>query len=145
MLTGAEILEQIDKGNIQITPFNEKQINPNSYNLTLGDQLFVYTPLVLDSAKVNAGRSFRIPKEGYVLVPGCFYLAETVEYTVTENFIPQISGRSSIGRLGLGIHMNSGLGAPGYKGRWSLGLTCVVPLRIYPGMQIGQIYYFPIE
>ena len=42
MLTGAEIEKQIKKGNIKITPYDPKFINPNSYNLRLHPQLKVY-------------------------------------------------------------------------------------------------------
>lgn len=42
MLSGLEIKRQIELGNIKIEPFNEKQLNPNSYNIKLGKHLKVY-------------------------------------------------------------------------------------------------------
>ena len=43
MLTGPEIVKEHFAGNISIEPFNLLQVNPNSYNLKLGNKLLVYT------------------------------------------------------------------------------------------------------
>ena len=43
MLTGEEIIKEVENGNIVIDPFDKNNINPNSYNLTLSDELIVYT------------------------------------------------------------------------------------------------------
>ena len=144
MLSGEEIIEAVNCGDIVIKPFNEKNVNPNSYNLTLGDELIVYTEDVLDSRKENKTKIIKIPEEGYVLAPGNFYLAKTNEYTENEKYVPEISGRSSVGRIGLNIHHAAGLGHIGYKGAWTLQISCIIPTRVYKGMQIGQIYFFPI-
>jgi dCTP deaminase len=145
MLSGNEILKQIELGNIVIEPFNRDQLNPNSYNLTLGDEIQVYISSVLDSAKKNPTKKIKIGTEGYVLSPNNVYLVNTSEYTETKNFVPQLSGRSSVGRIGLSVHLNSGLGQVGYKGKWLLGLTCIIPVRVFPNMKIAQIYYFPVD
>lgn len=144
MLSGNEIFEQIQNGNIVIDPFNKEQLNPNSYNLTLGEELIVYTEDVLDIKKDNAYKILKIPKEGYTLVPGEIYVAKTIEYTETRGFVPQISGRSSIGRVGLSVHITAGLGGNGYKGNWTLSLNCTRPLKIMAGMQLCQIYFYKI-
>lgn len=144
MLSGEEIIEAVEKGNIIIKPFNKNNVNPNSYNLTLGDELIVYTEEVLDAKKENKIKTIKIPDDGYILVPGKFYLAKTQEYTETDTYVPEISGRSSVGRIGLNIHLSSGFGSIGYKGAWTLQISCIIPTKIYKGMQIGQIYFFPI-
>lgn len=143
MYSGQEIIKAVKEGSLVIEPFNEQNVNPNSYNLTLGDELLVYTEDVLDCKCENATRIIKIPEEGYILSPNTLYLAETREYTETENCVPQISGRSSIGRIGLTIHQSGGCGNIGYKGTWTLGITCVTPTKVYKGMEIGQIYFFP--
>ena len=86
MLTGREILKQIKKGNIVIEPFNEKQLNPNSYNITLNKDLLVYDCDILDVKKSNPTKKLEIPEEGLVLEPGKLYLARTNEYTETRGF-----------------------------------------------------------
>lgn len=144
MLTGEEIIKAVEEGKIVIEPFDKSNVNPNSYNLTLSDELIVYTDDLLDCRKENKTRKIKVPKEGYTLSPNTLYLARTNEYTENEVYVPQISGRSSIGRIGLTVHLCAGCGAIGFKGTWTLGITCVTPTKIYPNMEIGQIYYFPL-
>lgn len=144
MLSGEEILKEIEAGNIIITPFDKKQINPNSYNLRLGKELVVYKEEVLDSKKQNATETIIIPEEGIVLEPNKLYLGKTIEHTETEKYIPMLNGRSSIGRLGLTIHVTAAFGDVGFKGTWTLEIFALQPIRIYPNMEICQICYYPI-
>lgn len=144
MLTGEEIIKAVENGDIVIKPFNKDNVNPNSYNLTLADELLVYEEDVLDVKKKNKTRLIKIPKEGYTLSPNMLYLARTIEYTENEVYIPQVIGRSSAGRIGLTVHLNAGSGAIGFKGCWILSMKCFVPTRIYPGMEVVQIYYYPL-
>ena len=144
MLSGEEIINAIKNGGIEIKPFEEKNVNPNSYNLTLGDELLVYTDDVLDCKKENKTKTIKIPDEGYVLVPNTFYLASSNESIASDIYVPQISGRSSVGRIGLSVHMCACSGSVGYKGKWTFQITCVTPTKVYKGMEIGQIYFFPL-
>lgn len=145
MLTGPEILKQVKKGKIKIEPFNEKNLNPNSYNITLNDELLVYDCDILDVKKSNPTKKIKIPKSGLVLEPGKLYLGRTNEYTETDDFVPCIDGRSSVGRLGLFIHVTAGFGDVGFKGTWTLEIQCIQPIRIYPNLEIGQIYYEKVQ
>lgn len=86
-------------------------------------------------------RRLTIPPEGMVLKPGKLYLGRTVERTRTDKFIPMLEGRSSVGRLGMGIHVTAGFGDIGFDGPWTLEITVTEPLRIYPLVEIAQIYY----
>ncbi|MBP1743197.1 MAG: dcd [Firmicutes bacterium] len=144
ILSGREIKNKIGK-EIVIEPFSEKQLNPNSYNLKLHDELLVYDEDVLDMKKQNKVKKIVIPEEGLLLEPGKLYLGRTVEYTATDNYVPMLEGRSSIGRLGLFIHVTAGFGDVGFKGFWTLEIFCVQPIRIYPGVEICQIYYHSVE
>lgn len=209
MLSGLEIKRQIELGNIRIEPFNEKQLNPNSYNIKLGKHLKVYKvasfgpnyisekvsemmkpymskytemcidmqnldtseetkaeqakfieeltqkryeyenqilrEIALDPKKDNEVADIEIPEEGYILIPGILYLGTTEEYTETYGFIPNIDGRSTMGRLGIEIHRTAGFGDNGFKGKWTLEITVTHPVIVYPGMEIGQIYYEEIN
>lgn len=145
ILSGKEIKNRMAKGDIIIRPFDEKQLNPNSYNLKLHNELIVYDEPVLDMAKDNAYHIIKIPKEGLVLEPGKLYLGRTVEFTETQNLVPMLEGRSSIGRLGIYIHVTAGFGDVGFAGCWTLEIQCVQPVRIYPFVDICQIYYHTIE
>lgn len=212
MLSGLEIKKQIELGNIVISDFNEKQLNPNSYNIKLGKNLKIYAKgtidpefvinmvkkefsdymdqfkeeyndyiinpdnilsddetskmkisledivkkeeelkdkylkeIALDPKKDNETIDIEIPEEGYVLLPGTLYLGETEEYTETYGFIPNIDGRSTTGRLGIEIHRTAGFGDNGFKGKWTLEITVTHPVIVYPGMEIGQLYYETID
>jgi len=143
ILSGNEIRQQLGR-NIQIDPFDESRLNPNSYNLSLHDELLVYEEVVLDMRKSNRVERLRIPEEGLVLTPNQLYLGRTIERTETHNLVPMIEGRSSIGRLGLFVHVTAGFGDVGFCGYWTLEMFAVQPVKIYPGVPICQIFFHQI-
>ena len=140
ILSGMEIRRRLGD-DIVIEPFDEKRLNPNSYNLTLHNELMVYEEVVLDMAKANRVRRIAIPDSGLVLSPNQLYLARTVERTTTHNLVPQIEGRSSVARLGLFVHVTAGFGDVGFSGYWTLEIFAVGPVKVYPGVPICQIIY----
>ena len=143
ILSGPEILRRLGQ-DIVIDPFDEERLNPNSYNLTLHDELIVYEEVVLDMAKANRTRRVTIPPEGLILGPNQLYLGRTSERTETHNLVPMIEGRSSVGRLGLFVHVTAGFGDVGFQGFWTLEMFAVQPVRIYAGVPICQIFYHQI-
>jgi dCTP deaminase len=138
ILSGHQIRAHLGK-EIIIEPFHDERLNPNSYNLTLHDELMIYEELVLDMARPNRVRRLHIPPEGLVLSPSQLYLGRTAERTETHNFVPMIEGR-----LGLFVHVTAGFGDVGFCGYWTLEMFAVQPVRIYPGVQICQIFYHQI-
>lgn len=144
ILSGKQIEKERENGNIIIKPFNPAQLNPNSYNLRLSNELVVYADERLDMKIRPMTKTIKIPDEGMWLRPGQLYLGRTAEYTETHNFVPMIDGRSSIGRLGLFIHATAGFGDVGFSGYWTLEMMCTQMTKIYPLVQIGQIYYHTI-
>ena len=145
ILSGKEILKNIESKDIIIEPFDKSRVNPNSYNLTLSDELLVYENDLLDMKIPNETRLIKIPEEGLVLEPNKLYLGRTNEFTKTEKFVPMLEGRSSTGRLGLFIHVTAGFGDIGFAGYWTLEIFCVQPIKINPNTQICQIYYHDIH
>ena len=144
ILTGSEIRAQLGT-NLSISPFAEEQLNSNSYNLRLHDELLVYEEIILDMRRPSRFRRLTIPQEGLVLQPNQLYLGRTLEHTETHNFVPMLEGRSSIGRLGLFVHVTAGFGDVGFCGYWTLEMFAVQPVRIYPGVQVCQIFYHTIQ
>lgn len=144
ILSGKEIQKRMHQ-DIEIEPFDPSRLNPNSYNLTLADELLVYRDRVLDMKKHNEADRLVIPPEGLILEPGRLYLGRTAEYTRTDRLVPMLEGRSSVGRLGLSVHATAGFGDVGFEGYWTLEISCVQPVRIYPGVEICQIYYHTVE
>ena len=144
ILSGKEIESRIDK-DIIIEPFDKKRINPNSYNLSLHNELLIYKDSTLDMKKDNEVKKLIIPSDGLVLETNRLYLGRTVEYTETKNLVPMLEGRSSIGRLGLFVHVTAGFGDVGFKGFWTLEIFCIQPVKIYPSVEICQVYYHTVE
>lgn len=151
-LTGAEIVRQMIMGNIEIDDFDIKNLNPNSYNLTLGNILKIYRPIYqtkakndhtmyLDILKENPYEEITITEEGFALMPGKVYIATTNERTFSNKFQPKIDGRSSVGRLGIMVHLTAGYGDIGFDGKWTLELAVIQPIIIYPNIPICQISF----
>ena len=144
ILSGEAIKEVIGK-KISIDPFNEKQLNPNSYNLRLHNELLIYDEKILDMKKENRTKSITIPEEGLILKPNKLYLGRTVEFVKTDYYIPKLEGRSSIARLGIFVHICAGLGHIGSSGCWTLEIACVQPVKIYANIEICQLFFQTIE
>lgn len=146
ILTADEISKNVQQGNIEIKPFRSGQLNPNSYNMTLGKTLMTYDlAQPLDLQVEPAVHEFEIPHEGYVLRPGTLYLGSTNETTYTAKFAPFIEGRSSIGRMGICVHITAGFGDIGFNGTWTLEITVVHPVRIYAGVEICQLAFHTLQ
>jgi len=169
ILSGDAISREIESGGIQIDPYNEEHLNPASYDLTLGDEVAVYSSAVgrdtkspsnkdgldfrpdiskgwaLDSKTPLHVEKFTIQTQGWVLIPGIGYLMHTQERVMTNKFVPVLDGKSSIGRLFIKVHETAGYGDPGFNGQYTLEVTCVHPVRIYPGMRICQIRFHTIS
>lgn len=151
MLTGSEIIKQVNNGNIVIEPFNIKNIGPNSCDLTLGNTLKVYRQIPspysggispLNPKIKNKTKEYSINESGFVLYPGKLYLGHTIERTGSEFYIPCIEGRSSVARLGITTHVAAGFGDLGFIGSWTLELHVIEPVVVYPDMRICQIHFF---
>jgi dCTP deaminase len=144
ILSGLEIKKKLGK-EIFIEPFNQSQLNPNSYNLKLHNEMLVYDNYILDMKTPNPASKIIIPDDGFILQPGKLYLGRTVEYTKTTDCVPMLEGRSSIGRLGMFVHITAGFGDVGFAGYWTLEIFCIQPIKIYPGIEICQIYYHSVQ
>ena len=167
ILTDQAIQAAIELGRIRITPWNPAQVNPCSYDLTLGEEVAVYedwvenTPYqagdgqffeakshhraILDVKKEPITKKYIIGKEGWVLRPGIGYLMHTAERIWTDSYVPIIDGKSSIGRLFIQIHATAGFGDVGYDGQYTLEVIVQHPVRVYAGMRIGQIRFHTLE
>ncbi|MEM6525297.1 MAG: dCTP deaminase [Bacteroidota bacterium] len=144
ILSGLEIAAKMGK-EIEIDPYDPSQLNPNSYNLRLHDELLMYDEPVLDMKQDNKASKLNIPEAGLRLDPGKLYLGRTVEKTRTDTLVPMLEGRSSIGRLGMFVHVTAGFGDVGFNGYWTLEIFVVQPLIIYPHVEVCQIYFHSID
>jgi dCTP deaminase len=145
ILSDAKIRAAMREGKIEIRPFRAECLGTNSYDVHLGPYLSVYRTAALDARQANPVKEFRIPKDGFVLVPGQLYLGVTEEYTETHGFVPFLEGKSSVGRLGIDIHSTAGKGDEGFCNYWTLEMSVKLPVRVYAGMPVGQLIYFEIS
>lgn len=142
ILTGQQITSEVRSGRITIHPFLPERVNPNSYNFRVGNTLRVYRDAVIDPRVKPDTEEVVMPETGFVLRAHQLYLASTIEVMGSDYYVPTYAARSSVARLGLFINLSASLGDIGYCGQWTLQLFPTVDLRVYPGMEIGQIIWW---
>lgn len=139
-------------------PFNEDlQVKPCSVDLRLSPtywqpRRFRSLDLSLKQpwgAKIaQAFKQRSIPDDGIVLRPGQFILGRTFEtFKIPPDLLGQLTGRSSIGRLGVSVVATSGLINPGWRGHMPLMLINHSPysVRHYAGLSVVQVYFSPLR
>lgn len=161
ILTGHAIRAAIEEGDIDINPYCPEHLNAASIDICLGDKYSVYrrwvqqysddqlelpfyrTEKVLDVCNERHFdvESHVIPKRGLVVQPNILYLMHTHETVHTKKYEPVLDGKSSIGRLGLFIHVTAAYGDPGFDGNYTLEVMSIHPVRIFAGMRIGQMRF----
>lgn len=148
-LTGNQIIQEVNNKRISITPFSLSQVNPNSYDYRLGPVIKQLKPnsirhqlACIDPAKKTQYQQLVIPKRGLLLQPGCAYLGHTQEIFGSNHFASLVTGKSSVGRLFINNHHCAGLIDQGFLGPITLEITCQLPVVIYSGMRLGQIFWF---
>jgi dCTP deaminase len=146
ILSDRSILQERDKGNIIIDPFNPLHLNPNSVDLTLFPEFKTYTSGVLDPRHPHPTIHRLIPDEGFTLQPGEVYLYACNERIgVKNNIRAKVEGKSSLGRLGLFIHVTAGFIDTGFEGSLVLELVATRPIIVYPNMKICQVEFARVE
>lgn len=144
ILTGPKIKQEVENGNIVISPFNNDQLNPNSYDFRIGNKILVYKNRILDTRQQNETEEIIVPEDGYVLQPDKLYLGHTIEKVGSKIYVPIVRGKSSTGRVGLFVHITADLIDIGYIGQYTLMMHAVQPVRIYPNMRIGQVTFWKV-
>ncbi len=167
ILNESQILERLvdpdPERRIIITPLirPEEQFGPSSVDLRLGTDFqvmrranlthmdVVKTPEALEMDVRRSMHSVKVPPmEPFVLHPGEFALASTLEFVkIPLDLAARLEGRSTWGRLGLQIHATAGFVDPGFVGALTFELSNVstVPLQLYPGVRISQLCFFDAE
>jgi dCTP deaminase len=163
-LTGQAIHDRVKSGEIRIEPFNLDQLGSNSYDVTLGEEIRVYTSCVCIVGDVSDGTGLAprdaLPVEAlsstkenptllitkkigdrFLLRPGIGYLMHTNEYVGSDRFLPLLDGKSSLGRLFATCHITAGIGDEGFFGQWTLEVVVTHPLWITIGQKVGQFRF----
>ena len=148
ILSDRGIKASLRSGEIVITPFDEKSIQPASYDIKLGKSFAV--PKLDKSMFSPPTITFDKPLEyeeweytTFTLNPGCFVLGTTMEkFKLADNITAFVEGRSSIGRLGLFVQ-NAGWVDPGFEGEITLELYNAgpYPIKLQSGARVGQLVF----
>lgn len=150
ILSDKSIKGKLKEKAISIEPFKEEFLQPASYDLHLDKYFLVFNKEeigmldVKEKPKKLMREIVANEKDGFVIHPGEFVLANIVEITGVDNkHVGRLEGKSSLGRIGLIIHATAGFLDPGNKLRLTLELANVspIPIKIYPGMKIAQIAF----
>lgn len=153
MLNDKEIIERIHKGDLKIDPLNvEAQVQPASVDLQLGGYIMevdAHERIDTKHMKDKIRPSWLITKgEPLILAPDDFILANTMQYVeIPSNMAGMCTGRSSIGRLGISIHVTAGFIDPGFKGTITLEIKNISKntVILYPRQRIAQLLLFEIN
>lgn len=153
LLSDIDIENFIDAGEINITPYNRILLQPSSIDVRLGRQFRTFNSnryTHIDPAQQQDDLTTLVEldlRECFILHPGEFALASTMEtITLSDLLAARLEGKSSLGRLGLMTHSTAGFIDPGFTGQITLELSNVsnLPIKLYPGMRIGQVCFFPL-
>lgn len=150
VLSDASIRKALAEGRISINPFDEADLQPSSVDLHIDRYFRVFrnhTAPYIDPKLDQEDLTELVEvdtDEAFVLHPGEFALGSTLEMVrLGDDIVARLEGKSSLGRLGLLIHSTAGFVDCGFEGHLTLELSNVanLPIRLYPGMKIGQISF----
>ncbi len=153
ILSDKTIKEYLEEGKIVIDPLkDEQQIQPSSVDMRLGDEFKVFKvirkPYIDPKDEEDIAEymeSSTVPEgEAFIIHPHEFALATTQEYVkVPDDLVARVEGRSSMGRLGVTMHVTAGYVDPGFEGRITLEISNIgaMPVALYPGQRVCQLVF----
>lgn len=153
ILSDKTIKEYLEEGKIVIDPLkDEQQIQPSSVDMRLGDEFKVFKvirkPYIDPKDEEDIAEymeSSTVPEgEAFIIHPNEFALATTQEYVkVPHDLVARVEGRSSMGRLGVTMHVTAGYVDPGFEGRITLEISNIgaMPVALYPGQRVCQLVF----
>lgn len=153
ILSDKTMKEYLEEGKIVIDPLkDEQQIQPSSVDMRLGDEFKVFKvirkPYIDPKDEEDIAEymeSSTVPEgEAFIIHPNEFALATTQEYVkVPDDLVARVEGRSSMGRLGVTMHVTAGYVDPGFEGRITLEISNIgaMPVALYPGQRVCQLVF----
>ena len=144
ILSDRTLMKMLDENSLVVRPLTDGQIQPASIDIRLGDTFSIVEDSSTGIISLENEINYKtIKTDTYVLLPGQFVLATTMEYfELPDNLTAFVEGRSSLGRMGLFIQ-NAGWVDPGFKGEITLELynanRCAIELK--SGRRVGQLVF----
>ena len=154
LISDRDIRRFVAEGQIQLAPWDPQMIQPSSVDIHLDRYFLLFKNHrydVIDPAaqQDDLTELVEVPADGcFVLHPGEFVLGSTFEQvTLGDAVAARLEGKSSLGRLGLLTHSTAGFIDPGFSGHVTLELsnTATMPIKLYPGMKVGQLCFFELS
>ncbi len=148
ILSDKTIRKMLNDSSLVITPIEKEQIQPASVDVRLGNTFSIVEDSPTGVITLGSEIKYKtIQADTYVLLPGQFVLATTMEYfELTNDMTAFVEGRSSLGRMGLFIQ-NAGWVDPGFKGEITLELfnanRCAIELK--SGRRVGQLVFAKMD
>jgi len=154
LLSDRDIRAAIESGRVAIEPYDPAMVQPSSVDVRMDRYFRVFEnhryPHI-DPAEEQAELTRLVEPDGsdpFILHPGEFVLASTYEVvTLPDDVAARLEGKSSLGRLGLLTHSTAGFIDAGFSGHVTLELSNVatLPIKLWPGMKIGQLCFFRLS
>lgn len=162
ILTDREIQIAIKSGAIAIEPRpNAVAFSSTSLDLTLNPDITIFKPrdkgveIILDPSDPgfhpeqslsNYTEQVTIPADGYPLRPNVLVLAwtaEVVDLRLESRIAARVEGKSSLARIGLGVHITAPTIHAGFRGPVRLEVVNhgSAPIRLRTGMRICQLIF----
>ena len=148
ILSDKTILRMLKEKSLVINPVTEAQIQPASVDIRLGNTFSVVDDTPSGIITLNDRIAYKtITADKYLILPGQFVLATTMEYfELPDDLTAFVEGRSSLGRMGLFIQ-NAGWVDPGFRGEITLELfnanRCAIELQA--GRRVGQLVFAQMD
>lgn len=148
-LSDGDIKGWVKSGEITISDFDPERLNPASYDILLGNKFLVvrsHTTFYIDpERKIYPEYHEKIvdEEEGFILHPWRTVLGVSRDTFGSDKYLVQLSGKSSLARLGLIVHNTAGIINPGHILNITFELANLnkVPIVLRPGMKIAQVTF----
>jgi dCTP deaminase len=154
LLSDRDIRKEIESGRVSLAPYDPEMVQPSSVDVRIDRYFRVFEnhryPHI-DPSQEQAELTRLVEPDGdepFILHPGEFALASTYEVvTLPDDIAARLEGKSSLGRLGLLTHSTAGFIDAGFSGHVTLELSNVatLPIKLWPGMKIGQLCFFRLS
>lgn len=150
ILSDRDIKKVIKEKKLSFKPtLTSDQIGPASIDLKLSSIFKAFNVTnqhLLDTKKGLPNSDFIITynmkkDEPFILHPGNFVLASTLEYVkVPDNLLLRVEGKSTLARMGILVH-TAGFVDPGFEGTLTLEISnqSNLPVALYASMYICQV------
>ncbi len=148
IISDKTLVKLLDSHTLGISQLENNQIQPASIDIRLGNTFSIVEDMSSGIITLEDKIEYKtIKTDTYILLPGQFVLATTMEYvSLPDNLTAFVEGRSSLGRLGLFIQ-NAGWVDPGFEGEITLELfnanRCAIELKA--GRRIGQLVFAEMD